>query len=248
MRASHIAEHRDRAGILLDFDGTLSEIASSPRMAHPAPGVLDALEALRDAYAVVAVVSGRRAAEVSALLEGRVRCFGLYGLEDGDAPSESDAVSSVERILPEVRAVAAQVEGALVEPKGLQVAVHFRAAADPEEAGRLLRRALEPVARREGMTILDGKRVVELAPADGPTKGDVVRRVVGEHGLRAVLYAGDDLADLEAFSAVEELGSRGVAGLTVAVRSAETPQELLHRAGLVVEGPDGLVALLRELA
>jgi hypothetical protein len=32
------------------------------------------------------------------------------------------------------------------------------------------------------------------------------------------------------------------------VRSAETPDALVERAALVVEGPQGLVSLLRELA
>jgi hypothetical protein len=34
----------------------------------------------------------------------------------------------------------------------------------------------------------------------------------------------------------------------VAVRSAEAPVVLLERADVVVEGPDGLVELLRQLA
>jgi hypothetical protein len=36
-------------------------------------------------------------------------------------------------------------------------------------------------------------------------------------------------------------------GVNVAVASAEAPPELLARADLVVEGPAGLVALLRTL-
>jgi trehalose 6-phosphate phosphatase len=247
MEPSELAALRDRAGILLDFDGTLSEIAPTPEEARPVPGALQALQALQASYAVVAVVSGRPWAQVSSLVGDRVRCFGLYGLDDGSPPDASSR-ARIERIIPQVRAASHGVPGAVVEPKGLTVAVHYRGARDPEEAGRALRRVLAPLARREGLALLDGKRVVELAPAGAPTKGDVVRRVAREHGLAAIVYAGDDVADLEAFSAVEELAGSGVAGLTVAVRSAETPDALVERAALVVEGPQGLVSLLRELA
>jgi trehalose 6-phosphate phosphatase len=62
------------------------------------------------------------------------------------------------------------------------------------------------------------------------------------------LFAGDDLADLEAFAALDELRGEGVVAVKVAVRGAEEWPELLGAADLVVPGPPGLVGLLRELA
>ena len=63
-----------------------------------------------------------------------------------------------------------------------------------------------------------------------------------------MLYAGDDLPDLAAFSALDDLAGGGVSVLKVAVRGDETPTGLLEAADEVVEGPRGLVELLRELA
>jgi trehalose 6-phosphate phosphatase len=63
-----------------------------------------------------------------------------------------------------------------------------------------------------------------------------------------VLFAGDDLADVDAFVALDRLQSRGVMTLRVAVRGDETPSELLDAADVVVEGPRALVALLIALA
>jgi trehalose 6-phosphate phosphatase len=62
-----------------------------------------------------------------------------------------------------------------------------------------------------------------------------------------VLFAGDDLGDAGAFDAVDELRERGVAGMTVFSDSAEGPDALRDRADVVVEGAEGVVALLREL-
>jgi trehalose 6-phosphate phosphatase len=61
------------------------------------------------------------------------------------------------------------------------------------------------------------------------------------------MFCGDDLGDVAAFDAVRALRGEGVPGLTVFSGSVEVT-ELAQRADLVVEGPDGVVALLSSLA
>jgi trehalose 6-phosphate phosphatase len=238
------------AGIVSDFDGTLSPIAPTPEAARPHPGAPQALGDLAAVYSLVAVLSGRRAGDVASLLghPAGVRILGLYGLEDRGGPAgPATSQGAVDGVLSDVERVAGRVPGARVERKGAHVAVHYRGSADPEEARRTLLAELGAVARSAGLRVLEGKKVVELAPAGGPTKGDAVRRLVEGHGVRVVLYAGDDVADLQAFDAVRAARSDGVVGVTVAVRSAETPTPLLDRADVVVEGPQGMVDLLRGL-
>ena len=62
-----------------------------------------------------------------------------------------------------------------------------------------------------------------------------------------VVVIGDDVGDLAAFAAAERLVERGVRTTKVAVRSEEAPPELLSRADLVVDGPPGVLDLLRSL-
>ena len=246
-RLRDLASHRREAGILLDFDGTLSDIAPSPEEARPAPDAAVTLDLLSATFRVVAVVSGRRARDVAELLGAQVRYYGLYGLEDLEGAISDEMPASIERLLPEVERAAAYVPGSHVEHKGVQLAVHYRGASDPEAAARVLRERLGKVANAHGLTVLEGKRVLELAPADGPTKGDVVSRLSSEADLGYLLYAGDDVADLEAFAAIDRLASSGVVGMKVAVRSLETPETLLRAADEVVDGPYGLIELLRYL-
>jgi trehalose 6-phosphate phosphatase len=246
-RLGSLRDHASEAGIFLDFDGTLSEIAPTPGEARAHAGVGSVLKRLAKRFRVVAVVSGRRAREVRERLEDArgVRVFGLYGLEDDRGALGTDAealITGAERALPEVERAASYVPRALIEPKGLQVAVHYRSAPDPRAARRVLLERLAPVARRHGFRLLEGKRVVELAPGGAPTKGDVVASVVDQNALRFLAYAGDDVADLEAFSVTARLG-----GVRIAVRSAETPKSVLDEADLVVDGPQGLLALLEDL-
>jgi trehalose 6-phosphate phosphatase len=87
--------------------------------------------------------------------------------------------------------------------------------------------------------------VLELRPPGFDKRGALLS--LCEPLPSAVLFAGDDLGDLPAYDAVDELRGRGVPGVTVCSGSAEGPAELRDRAGVVVDGPAGVVALLRSL-
>ena len=103
------------------------------------------------------------------------------------------------------------------------------------------------IAEHRGLAVVRGKMVIELAPPDMPGKGSVVLREVRARSLSACLYAGDDLADLLAFEALDELRAEGVGTAKVAVRGPETPAALIEASDVVVDGPPGLVGLLRGL-
>ncbi|HEX6844423.1 MAG TPA: trehalose-phosphatase [Actinomycetota bacterium] len=222
------------AAIALDFDGTLAPIVARPEDARPLPGIAEALGALVPRVRRLAVVTGRPTAFVRAHLPvDGVEIFGLYGLEG--MPPLPDAVVDA------VRDVAATEPGASLEHKRSTVAVHVRGTADPDGAEARLRPLLAAIAGRAGLALLAGKRVLELAPPGGG-KGAAVLEVAGD--AEAVLVAGDDLADLDAFVALDGLDA---VVCRVAVLGLETPEELRLRADLVVDGPEGLLELLRSL-
>jgi trehalose 6-phosphate phosphatase len=230
-----------RVGVVLDFDGTLSPIVARPELAKIRDGAREAIARLVGRYAVVAVVSGRTPAQLRELIgiEG-VLLAGLYGMGDdmGDlAPS----------VVTEVIDAAARVPGSRVERKGGSIAVHFRAADDPRAAEALLHGLLGPIARDAGLEVIGGKKVLELLPAGRPLKGGAVERIAKDADLDAVLYAGDDLADVRAFAALDRLAADGALTVKVAVHGSETPVELTDAADVVVDGPAGLVGLLRRL-
>ena len=228
---------------MLDFDGTLAEIVARPEHARPVDGARDALVELAERYRTVAIVTGRRSEEVAALLDvPHVTYVGLYGLEDG-------ANELVTAVVPQVQTATAEVTEAWVEDKGVSVAIHYRQAPDPISARAALLVALQPVATEAGLELIEGKMVLELVPPDRPLKGGAVERLARERGLKAILYAGDDHADLDAFGALDRLISSGNvrAAVRVAVRGPETPPALLDAADVVAEGPAELVELLRAL-
>jgi trehalose 6-phosphate phosphatase len=204
-------------------------------------GVSETLAELAERYRLVAILTGRRAEEVAERIGApHLTILGLYGSQD-EAPELVGAAfpSAVEaaRVVPE----------AWVEDKGSSVAVHYRQAQDPRAARGALLVALQPVATSSGLDLVEGKMVVELVPAGRPMKGAAVERLAREHELEAMLYAGDDHADLDAFTALDRLAQGGVHVVRVAVHGDETPAALVGSADLVVEGPAGLVRALRTL-
>jgi trehalose 6-phosphate phosphatase len=219
----------------------LSEIVARPDLARPVEGARDAIAGLTERYRSVAIVTGRRSEEVAALLDlPHVVYVGLYGFEE-EAPELLTAV------VPLVETASARVPDARIEDKGGSIAVHYRQAPDTDAARAALMVALQPVATESGLDVIEGKMVIELVPPGRPMKGAALERIAGEHELQAVLYAGDDHADLDAFEALDRLAASGAQVVRVAVRGRETPRALVEAADVVVDGPAGLVELLRSL-
>ncbi|MFC5667238.1 trehalose-phosphatase [Kitasatospora misakiensis] len=254
--AALLAAPRD-AVIALDFDGTLAPIVADPSRARAAAGATAALRALAPRVGAVAVVTGRPAAlavEYGGLagIDGVV-VLGHYGAErweDGEltAPPPHPGVAAVRAELPAALKALGAPDGTWVEDKGRSVAVHTRRTAAPEAAFELLRAPMERLADAHGLVVEPGRLVLELRPP-GVDKGAALTGLLRERSARSVLFAGDDLGDVPAFAAVEELRAGGLAGLLVcsgAVGDAPV-RELADRADLVVPGPAGVVELLGAL-
>ncbi|WP_415949746.1 trehalose-phosphatase [Streptomyces sp. KLOTTS4A1] len=252
--------HPGRAVIALDFDGTLAEIVPDPEQARAHPDAVPALAALAPRVASVAVITGRPAG-VAVRYGGFAGVPGLehlvvlghYGAERWDAvsgtvraPRPHPGVAAVRAELPGFLDALGIWRGTWIEEKGRAVAVHTRRAEDPAAAFEALRVPLAELAARHGLVVEPGRLVLELRPP-GVDKGVALASYVREVGAGCVVYAGDDLGDLPAFAAVEKLRSEGVAGLVVCSGSAEV-SELSERADMVVDGPAGVVGLLRAVA
>jgi trehalose 6-phosphate phosphatase len=244
-----------RALIGTDFDGTLAPIVSDPADARALPGAVPALRRLARAVGTLAVITGRPAAEAVAYggldaVPGLI-VLGHYGWQrwqDGQltGPDSPPAMQAARQMLPGVLSQAGAPEGVWVEDKGDALAVHTRRAADPESALSLLRGPLGDLAARLGLAAEPGRMVIELR-APGMDKGTALTGLVTERAAEAVMFCGDDLGDLAAFGAIRALRADGVPGCAVASASAESPT-VADAADLVVEGPEGVVALFAAIA
>lgn len=234
-----------RAGLFLDFDGVLSDIAPDPDAAVIRPGVADLLTELSEHFGRVAVISGRPVDYLDAMVPAQIDIVGLYGLEwrsrgEHETLREAEPYRAAVRDL--VDAATASFGADVVEPKGLSLTIHYRS--DPDLAPRM-RDWVAEHGRRTGMDHRPAKQSFELHPPIKRDKGTALVELAED--LDPVAYVGDDLGDLPAFDGLDELATRGATTLRVAVDSAEAPPSLRSRADLVVDGPRGAEALLRRL-
>jgi trehalose 6-phosphate phosphatase len=214
-----------------------------PELARPLSEAPALLARLAARLALVRIVYGRRASDIRQWIAvPAVHVFGVYGL------GETEPDPALRDALPQAEVVAASIPGVWVEDKGQSLALHYRSAPIPGSAERVLRRRLGGLADRTGLSVLTGKMVLELTPRRFPGKGALIEREAATRVLEACLYAGDDVADLEAFAALDRLRAAGVPTLKVAVRLPETPGELLVAADVVVNGPAALLDFLEPLA
>ena len=246
----------DRAGLFLDFDGTLSRIVEHPDEARPFEGVGAVLTDLGRRYRTVSIVSGRSAEQLLDWLGTGIDIWGVHGAQrvrDGRvelSPIAAPFEDLMQNVLDEAhRSVAERrLEGVVIENKRVMVGLHFRSAADPAGAEAALDEIAEELTRRHGLLRAGGRMAFELRPPVEFSKAAVVLAVAEEGALEAAMFAGDDVVDLPGFEALDLLEGKGIQTLRVAVDSDEAPRELLERADITVRGPRGMMELLTELA
>ncbi len=233
-----------RLGLVLDYDGTISEIAPTPEEARVLPEAADALRGLVGKLALAAVMSGRAAEDVAALVgvDGLtyVGNHGAEVLHDGRlelAPEAEAARDAVAGVFEELRA-ALDLPGMVWQDKGLSATAHFRLVPDPGRAARELDDALrraDPAAR--GVKAFWGKMALELRGANGPNKGSATRNLARRFNLDGLLFIGDDTTDVDAMLTVRDLSSRSMlAGLSAVVLHDDTPEPALHAADYSLDG------------
>lgn len=203
----------DGAALFLDFDGTLVELADAPDAISVSPDVVPLLARLSERLeGRLALVSGRSIAD----LERHLECAGLamsgsHGLElrlrDGShipLAARHDLSGARERL----ERLAAETPGLLIEDKPFGIALHYRQA--PDEEARATQ-VMAELARATGLSLQQGKMVVELRPA-GADKGDAVRAFMAEPDFAGArpLFVGDDLTDEDAFAAAAAMGGAGI--------------------------------------
>lgn len=241
-------------GMVVDVDGTISEIAPSPDSASVSSSFKQHLRTLLRQLDVVAAISGRSTLDVRSLVgvEGLVY-VGNHGLEwwlDGRAqlwPGAEPYVDKISSALGEIRG-RLSVQGAIVENKGVTAAIHYREAEEAGSARAAILAAIDHSPSARGLRVTEGKMVVELRPPLRLHKGRALARLVRKHGLRSVIYLGDDVTDVDAFVVLRKLRmAGGVDGLAVAVLGPETPRKVLDNADATLQGVSEVERFLQWL-
>jgi len=211
---------RDRILVALDFDGVLAPLVLDPTTSRMLPTSAEAVAELTQQPGVeVVLVSGREAGDLVALagVPAGTRVIGSHGAQWGRVVDSPDSGTTLEaepvdlteeqtllkaEVLRETEALATHVEGAWVQVKPAAVVLHTRPA-ERVAGERLTEQTLAGPAARDGVHVVVGKEVVEMAVLE-VTKGDALVQLRSTLGVDAVLYAGDDTTDEDAFAVLGE--------------------------------------------
>jgi alpha,alpha-trehalase len=238
-----------RPAVLLDFDGTLSDIVDDPDTAKLVDGAAETLKGLA-AHCDVAVLSGRDLADLAPRvgLSG-VWYAGSHGFEitapDG-TPHHNEtaeaAIGVLEDAAAELRRQFAVLDGVNVEHKRYAVAVHYRKAA-PGVVREVIA-TVHNVGQRSDLRVTNGRKVIELRPNIMWDKGRALKWIVRQIAHpEAVLpiYIGDDLTDEDAFDAAR------YDGIGIVVRHGEDGDRP-SAARFALDGPDAVREFIERLA
>lgn len=250
--------HPARTAVFTDVDGTLAPIVERPEQAAVPAEARELLAELSGRYGLVACISGRPAVEARQLVGvDEIAYAGNHGFElllpGEDGPRLDPALDGREREAAEFLATldgnGLEAAGLRREDKGPIQALHWRGAND-ESAADARAHEIAALAGKAGLEPRWGRKVLELRPIGGGGKDAAVAGLLAGGQIAAAVYAGDDRTDLDACRRLRELRDEGrlQTAVCIGVVSAEAPAELAEEADLIVDGPQGWLAFLAELA
>ncbi|HOA23138.1 MAG TPA: trehalose-phosphatase [Aggregatilineales bacterium] len=238
-------------GLITDVDGTISPIVPDPDEARVTAQNRRLLEELGKLLPLVAVISGRAAADVQARVGlPHVLYVGNHGFERWVTErAEAEVVPEVAIFRPAleeaIRALRPLlIPGMRLEDKAWTLSLHYRQTADPPTVAMEFRPLVERIAGECGLVLYEGRMVFELRPPVKVNKGTAVRAMVRNYKLDAALFLGDDMTDVDAFVALRELREQNLCrAYGVGVLSVATPEPVLDNSDFVVDGVVGVETL-----
>src|SRR3954454_14161638 len=214
--------------VLLDIDGTLLDLAPTPREVWVPPGLAKTLNRLLEKTSgALALVSGRSLNDIDLIFApDQFPAVGGHGAEMRlQADSEAVAAHAPpldKELKRRLAAIARLSPGILLEDKGYSLALHFRLAPHAEKAIYAAVSLIRADLPNAPIEVLPGKCVCEIKHS-GFTKASGVHELMKREPFkgRRPFFIGDDVTDETVFSIMPDLDglafsvgrrAKGVAG------------------------------------
>jgi len=210
----------DRVFLFLDFDGTLVSFVQDPSAARLDQSARETLARIsRNSRTVTTIISGRSLSDI----RGRIGLPGIvyagnHGLEicgrklEFTEPAAAARREELTQLSRQLAAKLRDVDGAIVEYKGLTMSIHYRAAA-AADVKRIQTAVEEAVGLApDSFRLISSKMSFDIVPRTDWDKGKAVgwiQQHLGD-GKFVSIYLGDDMSDEDAFRVLPD-------GITVKV-------------------------------
>lgn len=256
----HFSDHIDtwksligchKPALIVDFDGTLSELKPDPSDAAIDPVCLTLLRKLDTFLPLIAVVSGRSVTDLKTKIQLKsVELYGNHGAEkfiSGKYISQSNTEVDFSHISELLTFLKSEVclPGLFFEDKTFSASVHYRISEDHDLVRKKLTEALRLAPNIDNLEIFWGREILEIRPTAQLNKGYAIQDIYERHQPKSMVFVGDDTTDIDGLAHLTKLRNSGlIMGLAVAVKSRSVNQNLLRMADTYVEDIDGVRNLL----
>lgn len=222
---------QDKVAVFLDYDGTLTPIATHPERAFISEEMRQTIYTLSQQIPVT-IVSGRNRNNIQDLVNLKnLYYIGNHGF-DIEGPAGSgihyevghECMPAMEKCFRELQASLLAIPGIQFEPKKLSVTLHYRLV-DAENVHIFTDIMRKTVEKYPQLKLTSGKKVLEIRPNLDWDKGRGVLWLAEKLNLKPadsfLIYIGDDLTDEDAFRILPEQG----AGILVGFHEKQTYAE-----------------------
>ncbi len=229
----------NKTTILTDIDGTISEIAATPEEAVVSPSMKNELEKLNEKYKMVGVISGRSVINARSMVDvDGILYIGNHGMEyliDDEIFIDTDA----EKYLADIKRKAeelensdlSKIEGLTFEDKGICLCIHYRKCEIPEDARKKILDELNDSINSNKLKLSEGRKNIELKPPISRDKGYILEKIIEKYDLNRIIYLGDDVTDVDAFTKLKALENIDkISTASILVLSSEIPEYVKNSA------------------
>jgi|HubBroStandDraft_2_1064218.scaffolds.fasta_scaffold100764_2 trehalose 6-phosphate phosphatase len=204
-----------QAAILLDIDGTLLDLAPTPREVWVPPDLAKTLDRLLiRTSGALALVSGRSLNDIDLIFApAQFPAVGGHGAEMRIVTDSEAVVTHAPPMDQELKrrlaAIARLSPGILLEDKGYSLALHYRLAPHAEQAIYAAVSLIRADLPNAPIEVLPGKSVCEIKHA-GFSKATSVLELMTHEPFRGrcPIFIGDDVTDETVFAIMPNLGGR----------------------------------------
>ncbi len=197
--------------LLLDYDGTLVQLAPTPELARPDEQLMRLLRRLTTRPGTVLhIVSGRDRDSLAAFLgDLPAAVWAEHGFWHRPAPASAWQASGslptdwMQKVMPILEQFTAATPGSRIERKTVSVAWHYRLAEPDfgERQAHELRMLFGDALSNQPLEVLEGHKTVEIR-FRGVNKGHVVEHLGAAGASGVVVAIGDDRTDEDLFAAL----------------------------------------------
>src|SRR5216684_3556996 len=208
-----LVPHLSETAVLLDIDGTLVDLAPTPREVWVPPGLAKTLRRLHQRTdGALALVSGRSLNDIDLIFApDQFPAIGGHGAEMRiEADSEAVAAHAPpmdKELKRRLAAIAKLSPGILLEDKGYALALHYRLAPHAEKAIYAAVSLIRADLPNAPIEVLPGKCVCEIKHS-GFNKATGVLELMTREPFRGrrPIFIGDDVTDEAVFGIMPDLG------------------------------------------